>query len=188
LDPLIRRIELEGREPILISDTVGFIRKIPPGLLAAFKATLEELLEADILLNIIDISASDFIQQREIVESILNQLGIGDIPIINVINKVDLIPPERLAAIRNSFNNSVLISSLTGYGIGLLLEKISFILSLRKVKIFLRIPCKKGELISSIYSQSKILSKSMQNGNIILEAEISPKVVDKYSKYVINLR
>lgn len=188
LDPLIRRIELEGNQPILISDTVGFIRKIPPGLLAAFKATLEEVLEADILLNVIDIAAANFIQQRETVESILNQLGIGDIPIINVINKVDLILPERLAAIRNSFDNSVLISALTGYGVGLLLQKISFILSLRKVKIFFCIPCKNGKVISSIYSQSKILSKSIEDGNIILEAEINPKVIDKYSKYVINLR
>ena len=188
LDPLIRRIKIEGGQSLLISDTVGFIRKIPPGLLAAFKATLEEVLEADMLLNVIDVSAPDFLQQRETVESILNNLGVGDIPIINVINKVDLISPEQLAACKNCFNNSVLISALTGYRVGLLLEKISFILSLRKIKVLFSIPCKNGRLISLIYSQSNILNKSLYNGNILLEAEVIPKVADKYRKYVIDQR
>jgi GTP-binding protein HflX len=186
LDPIIRRLELDDNEPILVSDTVGFIRKIPPELLAAFKSTLEEVMEADIILNVIDISASNFLKQRETVESILNQMGVGDVPIINVLNKVDLIPVERLAAIKNSFNNSVLISALTGYGVGLLIEKIVFILSLGKMKIRFRIPCKNGRIISLLYSQAKILNRSLQDGNIIIEAEINPNLVERYKEYMVN--
>lgn len=186
LDTLIRRLKLEDNETILISDTVGFIRKIPPELLAAFKATLEEVLEADIILNVIDSAASNFLNQRETVESILHQLGIEDIPIINVLNKIDLIPAERLAAIKNSFTNSVLISALSGYGVGLLIEKILFILSLKKMKIHFRIPYKNGKTISLLYSQAKILNKSLQNGYIIIEAEINPNLVERYKEYVVN--
>jgi len=186
LDPIIRRLELEDNEPILFSDTVGFIRKIPPELLAAFKSTLEEIIEADIILNVIDIAASNFLKQRETVESILNQMGVGDVPVINVLNKVDLIPVERLTAIKNSFNNSVLISALTGYGVGLLIEKILFILSLGKMKIRFKIPCKNGRIISLLYSQAKILNRSLQDGNIIIEAEISPNLVERYKKYMVN--
>jgi GTP-binding protein HflX len=186
LDPIIRRLELDDNEPILVSDTVGFIRKIPPELLAAFKSTLEEVMEADIILNVIDISASNFLKQRETVESILNQMGVGDVPIINVLNKVDLIPVERLAAIKNSFNNSVLISALTGYGVGLLIEKIVFILSLGKMKIRFRIPCKNGRIISLLYSQAKILNRRLQDGNIIIEAEINPNLVERYKEYMVN--
>lgn len=186
LDTLIRRLKLEDNETILISDTVGFIRKIPPELLAAFKATLEEVLEADIILNVIDSAASNFLKQRETVESILHQLGIDDVPIINVLNKIDLIPAERLAAIKNSFKNSVLISALSGYGVGLLIEKILFILSLKKMKIHFRIPYKNGKTISLLYSQAKILNKSLQNGYIIIEAEINPNLVERYKEYVVN--
>jgi GTP-binding protein HflX len=186
LDTLIRRLKLEDNETILISDTVGFIRKIPPELLTAFKATLEEVLEADIILNVIDSAASNFLNQRETVESILHQLGIEDIPIINVLNKIDLIPVERLAAIKNSFTNSVLISALSGYGVGLLIEKILFILSLKKMKIHFRIPYKNGKTISLLYSQAKILNKSLQNGYIIIEAEINPNLVERYKEYVVN--
>src|SRR4029077_14211152 len=92
LDTLIRRIQLGQHLPILISDTVGFIRKLPHQLVSAFRATLEEVVEADLILHVIDVSDPEFEEKRKVVLSVLKEIGAGDHPMLTVFNKLDLLP------------------------------------------------------------------------------------------------
>jgi GTP-binding protein HflX len=118
LDPTTRRVELPGSHIALFTDTVGFIQKLPTTLVAAFKATLEEIAEADLLLHILDITHQNVHAQAEAVYQTLNEINAGHIPVINILNKIDLLrDPEKVMARINAFPNAVAISALTKDGI-----------------------------------------------------------------------
>lgn len=115
LDTTVRRIRTGPREEFLLSDTVGFIHQLPPGLVKAFRSTLEEAKEADLLLHVLDYSEESFRKQREVTEETLKELGAGDIPVIYVYNKADrCMEEERLPVIRG---NRIYMSAKTGAGI-----------------------------------------------------------------------
>ncbi len=136
LDPTTRRLLLPDRSTILLSDTVGFIRKLPPTVVTAFRATLEELVEASLLLHVIDLSSTSAAEQCQVVEEILKDLDIADKPVITVLNKIDRLPgidkkwTEEEALnylVEKSFpagENTVLISAIMGWGLQNLLETI----------------------------------------------------------------
>ena len=122
LDTLIRRIKLGARKPVLISDTVGFIRKLPHQLVSAFRATLEEVVEADLILHVVDVSDKDRQEKHAVVLDVLEEIGAGDHPRFTVYNKVDLIGPEDDLPLLRS--NEFLVSAVTGEGLPQLVEKI----------------------------------------------------------------
>ena len=122
LDTLIRRIQLGGNHPVLISDTVGFIRKLPHQLVTAFRATLEEVVEADLILHVIDSSDPQREEKRQVVLDVLKDIGAGDHPRLTVYNKVDLISPDD--DLYSSKSNQVLVSAVTGAGLPQLVEEI----------------------------------------------------------------
>ena len=122
LDTLIRKIQLGGNHQVLISDTVGFIRKLPHQLVSAFRATLEEVVEADLILHVIDVSDTHREDKREVVLDVLKEIGAGDHPRLTVYNKADLISPAD-----DSFqprSDEVLVSAVTGQGLPRLVEEI----------------------------------------------------------------
>jgi GTP-binding protein HflX len=138
LDPTTRRIFLPDKSPVLLSDTVGFIRKLPPTVVSAFRATLEELTEATVLLHVVDFSSDNAAEQCSVVESILKDMEIADKPVITVLNKIDLLldagkkwsEDEALAffenqEIKKENENSVIISAEKGWGIKNLLERVN---------------------------------------------------------------
>jgi GTP-binding protein HflX len=137
LDPTTRRINLPDKTAVLLSDTVGFIRKLPPSVVSAFRATLEELTEATVLLHIVDFSSGTAAEQCEVVEGVLKDLEISDKPVITVLNKMDALldsgkkwtEEEALAFFENqeikNHENSVIISAAKGWGLKNLLEKIN---------------------------------------------------------------
>jgi GTP-binding protein HflX len=118
LDPLSREVALNDQQRIVVTDTVGFIRKLPHHLVASFRATLEEVLEADLLLHVIDAAHPYWEEQREVVEEVLSELGAHDKPVLHVFNKIDLLSPEEVeglrARCRNLFPDHVLVSALQG--------------------------------------------------------------------------
>ncbi|MFB0519405.1 MAG: GTPase HflX, partial [Acidobacteriota bacterium] len=124
LDPLIRRLRLPDGQLCLLSDTVGFIRKLPPELIAAFRATLEEVKKADLLINVIDISDPNFLEQHKEVNKVLESLPITHRPIINVLNKIDLIPTTMLSVRGRMIDNPIYLSAFTGDGKDTLLRRI----------------------------------------------------------------
>jgi GTP-binding protein HflX len=130
LDPILRRVTAPDGFTFLLSDTVGFIRRLPPQLVAAFKATLEELDEADLLLHLIDASHPQMIEQKRTVDTILGELGLSSKPIIEVLNKVDLLPGrvERSFLGTDSAIPRVAVSALTGHGFDRLREVVRHVL------------------------------------------------------------
>jgi GTP-binding protein HflX len=129
LDPTTRRVKLPGGRVALFTDTVGFIQKLPPQLIAAFRATLEEVLEADLLLHIVDITNPLALEQSRVVEETLEELGAADKPVVVALNKIDLLPdPERIQEMLKGFRNSLAISAKEGIGLRELLSRISSIL------------------------------------------------------------
>jgi GTP-binding protein HflX len=122
LDTLIRRIKLGAKRPVLISDTVGFIRKLPHQLVSAFRATLEEVVEADLILHVVDVSDPDREEKRAVVLDVLDEIGAGDHPRFTVYNKVDLIGPEDDLPLLKS--NEFVVSAVTGDGLQALVDQI----------------------------------------------------------------
>jgi GTP-binding protein HflX len=122
LDTLIRRIKLGAKRPVLISDTVGFIRKLPHQLVSAFRATLEEVVEADLILHVVDVSDTDREEKRAVVLDVLEEIGAGDHPRFTVYNKVDLIGPEDDLPLLKS--NEFVVSAVTGDGLQALVDQI----------------------------------------------------------------
>ena len=144
LDPTTRRISLPDKTPVLLSDTVGFIRKLPPAVVSAFRATLEELTEATVLLHVVDFSSGNAAEQCEVVEGILKDLGVSEKPVITVLNKMDLlldsgkkwVEDEALAFFENqeikNEKNSIIISAVKGWGLRNLLEKVNNVVKVER--------------------------------------------------------
>ena len=124
LDTLIRRIQLGRNFPILISDTVGFIRKLPHQLVSAFRATLEEVVEADLILHVIDVSDPDREQKRQVVLDVLREIGAGDHAILTVYNKSDLVDEKESAIVEALVSDGILVSAVTGVGLDSLISEI----------------------------------------------------------------
>jgi GTP-binding protein HflX len=137
LDPVTRRIRLPGGQAALITDTVGFIHKLPPSIIAAFRTTLEELDEADLLVHVVDITHADAPQQHATVEQILADIGLSSKPVLTVLNKMDLLqpsgsgiqPPPAHEDPRFTRTDFVAVSAVTGWNVPELLERIEGLLA-----------------------------------------------------------
>jgi len=157
LDPTTRRVALPGGTVVLLTDTVGFIQKLPTGLIAAFRATLEEVVEADLLLHVIDASHPQALEQARAVYATLKEIEAGDIPIINVLNKIDrLADPEAACAALCDLHDSVAISALTGMGLDALLGHIEEVLESEMVRVDVVIPFDRGELVGLFHERGLI--------------------------------
>jgi GTP-binding protein HflX len=186
LDPILRRTHLPDGLYFFLSDTVGFIKKLPVELIEAFKATLEEIKESDCILHIIDTSSPHCDIQIEAVENILADLGVKDIPIINVFNKIDLFPDieEWLTKNRNSSHRSVYISAKKGDGLDSLLTKLRSHLFQNMSLYYLSIPKSKKNIISSFSKWSIVLKKRENPENIEIKIMADPKLVLNYTPYI----
>ena len=140
LDPVTRRIQLPSGQPALLTDTVGFIHKLPTSLVAAFRATLEEIEESTLIIHVVDSSHRNAPEQVSVVESILDDLGLNDVPVITALNKSDLSPPESasrwrgrpddyLTMMPSEAADWVRVSALTGDGVDLMLERVDSMLA-----------------------------------------------------------
>jgi len=156
LDSTTRTISLDKNTDVLISDTVGFIRKLPHHLVASFKSTLNEVRDSDIILHVVDVSNPFYNDHITVVEQTLNELKCSDKPIIKVFNKVDLIDNNELSFILNGFANSVIISAKRGININQLLEKILGISKEKHNSHILRISTSESKSIALIYSTAKV--------------------------------
>lgn len=186
LDPLLRRVEFSDGLYFFLSDTVGFIRHLPVELISSFRATLEEIREADCLLHVIDLSSPTAERQRQAVESLLTEIGAGDIPVINVFNKIDLLAsPEHLLE-RNASpgENRVYISARTGQGIPSLKEKIRTLLFRDHRPFTLRVPKEKRDLLAS-FPRWSIVLRRRENGDFAeVDVMAKPQFMINYLPYL----
>lgn len=175
LDTTMRRLELPGIGPIILSDTVGFIRDLPHGLVSAFHATLEEVSNASVLLHVVDAASKDLDERIASVESVLTEIGAGDVPCILVYNKVDLtddVPGNRTRV--NGETDEVWLSSLTGAGVETLVDSLVDRFRSRRVYGRIRIPASAGKLRSSVYRRMDVLSESYSaTGDCVLDLGLS---------------
>jgi GTPase len=178
LDPTIRAVRLPSNRRVLVSDTVGFIRDLPKSLLTAFRATLEEVQEAALILHVSDISNAHHDELDEEVHKILAELGVADRPILRVLNKVDRLADEErknLKAGANGMSNEgpVLVSALTGEGIEELLRRIDVALPTDPlVSLSLRLPLAQGRTLALIHALGRVLRSEVEDEDMLLDAEV----------------
>ena len=179
LDTTTRRWRIDAAQEVLLSDTVGFIRKLPHQLIDAFKATLEELEYADLLLHVIDISNPEWIAQAEVVDQLIHDLGAEGIPCIRVYNKSDLFYGD----IRPHGERTVNLSARTGEGLDKLLRAIDAELDKGTRRVTIHLPYDKGGWLDSLYREAKV--ESVEYGETIdIVAVCTPRVLGRVKDYV----
>ena len=182
LDTTSRLLTVSDTLDVVISDTVGFIRKLPHQLVEAFKATLEELEYADLLLHVIDVSNPEWQQQAAVVENLIRELGAGELPRIDVFNKSDRLPAGEIMPHGEDICS---ISARTGEGVDKLLEMIASRLDSGSRRVELRIPYDKGGLLDQLYREAKV--ESVEYGETIaVTAVCTPKVLGQMAPFLVE--
>ena len=188
LDPTLRSVILPSRRKVLLSDTVGFIRNLPHTLVTSFRATLEEVQRAALILHIADVSAPHAADQTQQVERVLAELKVQDKPTILVRNKMDLLGPEQRASLRDDAR-TVHVSALTGFGVPQLLEKIDSLLDQDRLeRVRLRVPQKEGKTLAALAAKARVVSRHYHDGLVELEAEIPASLAQRWEKFLVGSR
>jgi GTP-binding protein HflX len=176
LDPTVRAVRLPSNRRILMSDTVGFIRDLPPGLINAFRATLEEVQESALILLVTDVSNPNHAEQDASVEKILKELGVADRPRLHVLNKIDRLTPEE-AALPNGNRNSARVSGLTGEGLQALLSRIDEAMPVDPLlHLHFTLPLSNGRAIALVHAMGRVLHSQVHDSTMAFEAEVPESV------------
>jgi GTPase len=189
LDTTTRKFTLKNNQEILLIDTVGFIRKLPHLLVAAFKSTLEEAIEADILLHLVDCSHPLAEEQAATTYEVLKELGAGKKTIITVLNKIDNNPSASMVhRLRMSYPKNVMISALTHAGFDELQEVMIHELSTLRKQITLRIPQSKYHLVSEVIRLGHVYKQEFEEDDVILVVDLPSTVIYKFISYQVPER
>jgi GTP-binding protein HflX len=180
LDPLVRRARLGPASEILLVDTVGFIQKLPHSLVDAFRATLEEVVAADLLLHVVDASAEDQDEREAAVETVLGEIGATSRPRIVVLNKADVTPEARGRLLQSARAGSVLVSAQTGAGLDALTREIASRLELGPRRVRLRFSAEDARGIGEVYSSGQVLTHERNGNEVRLTADLPGRVVERY--------
>ncbi len=189
LDPTTRRVELPGGKAVLFTDTVGFIQKLPTTLVAAFRATLEEIAEADVLLHVVDVTHPNALEQAEAVKQTLAELEVGDIPAVTALNKIDRLGGvEAVLPALRAFPNVVAVSALKGEGFEPLLERIQTVLQQALAPIDAQVPYTEGQLISIFHEQGVVELVEHEEAGVHLKGRVPDRVAPRFKPYLIKGR
>jgi GTP-binding protein HflX len=186
LDPSLRRVELPGAGPVIVGDTVGFIRDLPHELVAAFRATLEEIADADLLLHVIDASATlpEQARQIEAVRAVIGQIGGAGLPIIEVYNKIDRMAGRAAAIEPGAEGTRVFVSARQGLGLDLLHEVMALRLEGGGGYRWLNLPARAGALRSWLYDQGAVREeRAGERGGWLLNAMLSPRALRRLARF-----
>ncbi len=192
LDPTTRRVELSSGRDVLFTDTVGFIQRLPTQLVAAFRATLEEINEADLLLHVVDITHPQAQEQMETVEDTLRSLGANDIPMVVAFNKIDLLQPQPPKArddysckIYGDYKHCIAISAKRGIGMNELLEHIETALNEQAVRVKVCIPFAKGDLVSLFHRQGTVETEEHIAQGTMITGLVPTRLVEMFRDFLI---
>jgi GTPase len=187
LDPTTRKVLLESGKEILITDTVGFIKKLPHDLVEAFKSTLEEVLYADLLIHVVDGSNKDYDKQIKVVLEVLKDLGAANKPIITAVNKIDKIDDITSIDIQSDIENpAVYLSAVNKSGLDTLMVEIDKIASLKWRIVELMVPYTDGAMNSMIHNNCRVIEEDFREEGIYVKAEIDPITYGRITKYVLQ--
>jgi len=185
LDPTLRRLELPDAGTIILADTVGFIRNLPHDLVAAFRSTLEETRQADLLLHVIDAGNENYRQQIEQVNTVLKEIGADKVPQIEIFNKVDLLAdrPARLDRGEDGQVRRAWCSAQTGEGLELLQSALDQRFSVEQLHEWIRVPAANGRLRARLFDLGKVLREQVEeNGDLLLEVELARRDFENLQK------
>lgn len=183
LDPTTRRVELPEGQQVLLTDTVGFVRKLPHQLVEAFRSTLEEVGEATILLKVVDASG-DPDRQIKAVDSVLSDIGVVDKPVILAMNKIDLLDDWQLDDIRRHYPDAVLLSATEGSGTGELLARIDSELSKLMVEVELLVPFDRGDLVAKVHGEGDVLKETYAEEGTSLIARVPRETLTELEPFL----
>jgi GTP-binding protein HflX len=187
LDTTTRKVSLPSRQPLLLTDTVGFVRKLPHRLVEAFKATLEEAVQADFLIHLLDASSPEVLKFHQTTVDVLAELGAGSRPVIVVFNKVDKVSdPAVLHGLRLHFPEAHFISVHTGEGIDGLLEKMSEFAAPGTVTRELRVPASESELLARLHRHAKIHALAYEGADAVMTATLPQRLAAECAKFIVH--
>jgi GTP-binding protein HflX len=186
LDPTIRGVDLPSKRKVLFSDTVGFIRHLPHTLVSAFRATLEEVQRATLIMQVSDASSPVSAEQDAQVESVLKELEADKKPRLRVMNKIDLLLPKQRESLRDN-EQTIHVSATRGIGLSTLLDRVDAVLEGdRPQRVRLRIPQKEGKMLALLEGRARIYSRQYQEGLVVLEAEAPASLLRRLREWVVE--
>jgi GTP-binding protein HflX len=182
LDPLVRRARLPDRRELLVSDTVGFIDRLPHALVAAFRATLEEVVEAELVLHVIDAASPERERQAAAVRRVLEEVGAADVPVVDVYNKVDLVTAHETQRLTEMHPAAVAISARTGAGVGGLLQMMAARLALDTRRLTIVFDSDKAfdrQQIARLYRVARVVSHQATDKRVVIEADVPRRFIER---------
>jgi GTP-binding protein HflX len=187
LDPTTRRVELPSGRHVLLTDTVGFIQKLPATLIAAFRATLEEVVEADVALHVVDAAHNNVLQHIDVVEDTLAEIDMPTVPRILVWNKMDLVSDLPSSAVIDGLGYSRVsyVSAREGQGLDSLIDLIEDVIDSSAYKVTLSLSYDRGDLVSYLYDMATVESVEHTADGVLITAQLSSALFDRYREYVV---
>jgi len=185
LDPRSRKVRLSNEQVVIFTDTVGFVRRLPHSLVAAFRATLEEATRADIIVLVIDSSNQYFEDHMAVAKQVLHELNAADKPTITVLNKIDLLADAAIAgSLTKRISGSVAVSARTGENIRTFLDLVAEVLSSRLQVVKLKIPQGRGEVTALVHEKGHVLETDYENGAVVLTAEVDKPLAARLREFM----
>jgi GTP-binding protein HflX len=188
LDPLMRRVKLPDARQIIVADTVGFIDRLPHQLVAAFHATLEEVIDADLLLHVIDASAADRDRHARAVTAVLTEVGASAVPRLEVYNKIDLVEPDELNRLRAAHPDALWISASRGDGRQELLSAIARRLAMDSTRVHLALDNRRPadrELLAELYRHARVVTQTTEADRVSIEADVPRRLLPRFSRATV---
>ena len=182
LDPLVRRLKLPDGRQLLLSDTVGFIDRLPHQLVAAFQATLEEVTAADLLLHVVDAAAPDRERRANAVRSVLLEIGADTVPVLEVFNKIDLLDPAEAGRLGAGESASVAISAGTGQGRKALIDAVAGRLAMDVERVHLALDGRRDDdrrLLADLYRHARVISHVATGDSVSVEADVPRRLMKR---------
>ncbi len=186
LDPTTRQLVLPGNQKLLLTDTVGFIRRLPHGLVEAFKATLEEVLVADFLIHVVDITSPHFEKHRATTLGVLAELGAGDRPVVNVFNKVDLADALEKRAAKHSVPDALLVSARTGAGIEALEERCREMIAHGLGTVRLLVPHDRYDIVAKLHALGHVQTQEHRDDGVLVTGRFPPSQAGLLEPFVLK--
>ena len=184
LDPTVRRLRLPGGRDVTISDTVGFVRKLPHDLVEAFRSTLEEVARASLVLHLADGSSSELDQQVAAVREVLAEIGAGDLPEVLALNKVDRVAPEERDRLAERYPDGVMVSALRGEGLSALLEAVELALPAPPIEVEVLVPYDRQDLVARLHREAEVISAKETDEGTALRARIGEALLGPLESFL----
>ena len=184
LDTTTRRLELPDGQSLLVTDTVGFVRNLPHNLVQSFRATLEESVIADFLIQVLDASSKHVMEMYKTTTQVLKELGAGDKKVLVVLNKIDLVEPDRLRELQRDFPDAESISIRTGEGMDKLMHRLHHMMIDRVVRMELSIPLNRMDLVALAHQEGKVLSEDYEQGVGLIQCVIPKRWESKFLPFL----